>query len=467
MKDLFPGFYPPTEAQYDSVWKTGLVVIDTNVLLDLYRLPANARDELLQVMADLNERLWIPHQVALEFQRSRLTVIADVRKITQEALDSANTSISELTKQVEGLQLDKHGLGLEPDTLLSELRGAFDKLTTALQAVHDARLDPGQEDPIRRQIDQILKDRVGPAPENQAALDALVSNGTIRYEERIPPGFLDAEKARDPKTAHYFHNGLKYQSKFGDLIVWRQLIAHLNALDTKEVILVTRDNKEDWWRIEKGKRTGPQPELVTEIKREANVDLFWMYRPDQFLAMAKTYGNAKVSPSSLDELKALLPRERSGSKENLRLFDVFQRRTKILSENHVQDIVLAFLEQKFQKIEINASGFPDAFIFHSGSKIAVEVLLLGDIGSSAFAEKAKSSIVIGHDLASQHVADDFMLVCVISADAASKLDHEYDELTVLQYFLEDTMNQFPVREVIIGTIKNEVFRPLAEILNEK
>ncbi len=39
MHDSFFGFYPPNQQEYDRLWKEGLIVFDTNALLDLYRLP--------------------------------------------------------------------------------------------------------------------------------------------------------------------------------------------------------------------------------------------------------------------------------------------------------------------------------------------------------------------------------------------------------------------------------------------
>ncbi len=43
-----------------------LFVFDTNVLLNLYRYQSGTRDELLNVLAQLSDRIWIPHHVALE-----------------------------------------------------------------------------------------------------------------------------------------------------------------------------------------------------------------------------------------------------------------------------------------------------------------------------------------------------------------------------------------------------------------
>ena len=77
MRDLFPGFYRPSEEEFHRVWHEGIFVLDTNVLLNLYRYPEEARNEFLNLMGNISNRLWIPNQVGLQFQQNRLSVIAE------------------------------------------------------------------------------------------------------------------------------------------------------------------------------------------------------------------------------------------------------------------------------------------------------------------------------------------------------------------------------------------------------
>lgn len=42
MKESFLGYYQPTEDEFNKLWSEGLVVLDTNVLLHLYRVPAGS-----------------------------------------------------------------------------------------------------------------------------------------------------------------------------------------------------------------------------------------------------------------------------------------------------------------------------------------------------------------------------------------------------------------------------------------
>ena len=78
MRDKFPGFYPP--ADFNQLWQNATFVLDTNVLLNLYRYPKTAREQLLATFDKISNRLFVPFQAALEYQRNRLAVIQEQKK---------------------------------------------------------------------------------------------------------------------------------------------------------------------------------------------------------------------------------------------------------------------------------------------------------------------------------------------------------------------------------------------------
>src|SRR5690242_6536903 len=77
MRDLFAHLYALDEDTVKTAVLSGIVAPDTNVLLNLYRFQGGAREDLFGALESLQDRLWIPHQVGLEFQRRRIGVIAD------------------------------------------------------------------------------------------------------------------------------------------------------------------------------------------------------------------------------------------------------------------------------------------------------------------------------------------------------------------------------------------------------
>ena len=77
MRQLFPGYYEPSSHEIEEMWRTCVFVFDTNMLLNMYRYSAEARESLFEVLDRLEDRLWIPYQVALEYHDRRMVVIAE------------------------------------------------------------------------------------------------------------------------------------------------------------------------------------------------------------------------------------------------------------------------------------------------------------------------------------------------------------------------------------------------------
>lgn len=60
--------------------------------------------------------------------------------------------------------------------------------------------------------------------------------------------------------------------------------------------------KEDWWRRERGEIRGPHPDLVEEMRRFANVQLF-MLRPESLLLQARQVLQIRVRDESVQDVE--------------------------------------------------------------------------------------------------------------------------------------------------------------------
>ena len=69
MRKLFPGYYSPSQEEFEKIWQEGLIIFYTNVLLDLYRYSENTVKSLVEVMDSLEKRIWIPFQVSKEYHK--------------------------------------------------------------------------------------------------------------------------------------------------------------------------------------------------------------------------------------------------------------------------------------------------------------------------------------------------------------------------------------------------------------
>ncbi|WP_405586155.1 PIN-like domain-containing protein [Streptomyces sp. NBC_01190] len=294
----FSGYLTPSDSDWRRVLNEGLIVTDTNALLNLYRYNKEARADLISVMTRFGERLWIPHQVAEEFWRNRENALEDPIRQAEQTVQSLQMQAS---KSVETLRAwanriayprDKR-LALETviDNCTSELRGAIEH---AIEIDND-KIDQARDtdhDPILAELEPILRGRVG-FPLSRADYVAAVTEAQKRVEAKEPPGYRDKKKdgrAEDSNSS-------------GDYLVWHQVIREAKRR-RKDVLLVTGDVKEDWWRIRNGIQMGPRNELAEELLKEADSRLF-MLRPDRLLVSAKNYLDVAVRDESVKNVERI------------------------------------------------------------------------------------------------------------------------------------------------------------------
>ncbi|WEX88157.1 PIN-like domain-containing protein [Sinorhizobium garamanticum] len=291
MKSTFSEFYKPTDNELKTLWKEGLFVIDANVVLHFYRYPVTARDDLLKALSKVGDRLWMPFQAALEYQRKRLDIIAEQKK----AFETISNDLDSAVGKIEALFNSRHPL-IEPGPLVTSIRELVTSYTEALQPLSDRQPAVHESDTIRDQIDALLAGRVGEEPSKES-VEKICVEGIERYERKIPPGFMDIKK----EDAFYFR-GTKYETKYGDLLLWRQIIEKAKEHSCKSLILITDDTKEDWWQTISGKTIGPLPALKAEIKSAAGVENFHMYTTENFLRFSDKYLHADIDPKSIEQV---------------------------------------------------------------------------------------------------------------------------------------------------------------------
>jgi hypothetical protein len=64
--DGFEAYRTAAETDYRHLLTNGIVVPDTNVLLNLYRYNEETRKDFFNVLSRLGNHLWVPHQVIAE-----------------------------------------------------------------------------------------------------------------------------------------------------------------------------------------------------------------------------------------------------------------------------------------------------------------------------------------------------------------------------------------------------------------
>lgn len=290
--DEFPGYRLPSDEELNKALRSALVVVDTNVLLNLYRYNESTRNDLLQVLRQLSDRLWVPHQALLEFWRNRLSVIASRGAGTDQALNALG---KQQKATVDTIRLWAKTVAVEAQ-YQGELLGKVSALYSELEREIRAHAPSTQRvmvgaasEPVLRQLQDLLGGKAGRKPAD-AEWQAAVKEGNDRAARRVPPGYLDADKADSDLP----------EGAAGDYLVWLQAKEEAARRDL-DLVLITGDEKEDWWWRHRSEFLGPRVELVAEFKARCGQQLYMM-RPIDLLKRSPAL-NVMVSSESVDDVE--------------------------------------------------------------------------------------------------------------------------------------------------------------------
>ncbi len=288
MRSAFRGYYRPTDAELKDIWDDGLLVLDTNALLNLFRYSANAREDFFLALNAKKEGLWIPYQVGYEFHRRRIEIV----NAQSKAFGEIRSALQKARGQVDqAFNLYKRHPSLDISPLRDEFGEAISALDNKLSEASDTHLDEmignATYDAILTQISDLYEGHVG-AQFTPAELTAIYEEGAKRYEAKVPPGYEDIKKGEP--------------DRYGDLVLWKELLRY--GADTKApAIFVTDDQKEDWWYTVDSQRHGARPELVDEYFVASGKRIHFM-TSDLFLRFAKTKLD-EIRTESVDEAERL------------------------------------------------------------------------------------------------------------------------------------------------------------------
>jgi len=244
MKELFTGFYKKNEDEIKEIWQKGILVFDTNVILHLYRYSDATRNAVLDLMGKFSSQIHLPYQAAFEYNKNRCEAIAEQEKAYQDFLEK----ILQIKKEVQYT----NKASFLTSELNKELQAVFAKANTELEDRLQTYTEYFQEDPIYDRIAELFKNRISERF-SDAKLNQIYAEAEQRFKIKVPPGYQDG------KSKEGF-------DKYGDLLLWKQIIG-LAKLHKKTIILITDQEKEDWWwKIKDGRTLGPRYELEKSIE---------------------------------------------------------------------------------------------------------------------------------------------------------------------------------------------------------
>jgi hypothetical protein len=253
----------------------------------------------------VSTRLWIPFQVALEYQENRLVVIADQFRKFGVVCDVIREAETKLVVELQKQQVTKKHSAINTDQFLEEIASATSSFNATLTLLGESQPDVFDDDKIRLDLESLLDGRIGEPPTHEM-LATIYKDGNSRYSAQLPPGYLDRAKGQSEQRA-YGYGGAEIKREFGDLILWCQIKDKLKSgAAPNTLVFVTDDEKEDWWwtvRSNGDQRIGPRPELVQELRSECGTAAFVMYNAEGFMRSAHKYLEAVVDDESLAQAR--------------------------------------------------------------------------------------------------------------------------------------------------------------------
>jgi hypothetical protein len=248
MRRRYGWYLPISPDELQAIWASATVSVDANVLLDLYRHHEEVRDRILAALRHFKGRLWLTNQAAEEFIRNRTSVITRTAAEYEAARNAIKGLEEALAKARDTLRGQRFVLDSVPENLERHTLAATRDATAAVDEAKSSRPNFLKEDPILEAVFDLFDGAVGDAPSADERVQ-LGREAKRRQDEKIPPGYMDAQK--DGQRAD------------GDYLLWHEVL--LRAKDTqRDLILVTSERKEDWWEIQSGRKLGPRRELLEE-----------------------------------------------------------------------------------------------------------------------------------------------------------------------------------------------------------
>ena len=278
MKELFRGYYSLTDEELKEIWNKGFISIDTNVLFNLYRYSDETRNELLKIIKKYSSQIFLSYHTAFEFHKNRISVITEQIAIYDETLKQFQKLENDIVKNLKTPHLSKK--------TLENFKKSLHEIVEDLQQKKNFFLDLLKKDSILESITKIFTEKKIGKMFSQKEVMEIEKEGNERYLNKIPPGYKDGDK----KT-----------NKFGDLIIWKELLKESKE-KSKPFIFILDDIKEDWWLRTNGQTLSPRPELLQEVYAECK-QLFHLYTTDRFLEFASK--SEEIPQKTIDEVKEL------------------------------------------------------------------------------------------------------------------------------------------------------------------
>ena len=275
MRAKFIGFYKDFSIDKSQLLKKAKIVVDTNVLLDVYRYSTETADQILQMLESLKGQLWMPYQVAYEYHKDRND------KVLGGHIRTYSQFIKNINDWEKAFNEERKHPFLDNNDIIA-LKQNLNDIKNILSRGKENCSQLIKKDEYKSRIADLYAGILGEDYSEEEKIK-YKNNARIRYEKQIPPGYKDSNKD---------DNG------YGDYLIWRQMIDFAKA-NQCPIIFISNDTKEDWIEEVAGIKIGPRPELIDEFFQETN-QWFYCYSLNRFVEIINSQVVTKEAKAEIE-----------------------------------------------------------------------------------------------------------------------------------------------------------------------
>jgi len=302
-------FFKISEEIEKEFWEKAIFIFDTSSILEIYYYSEQSREQIFNnLLPTIKDRLWITSHTNYEYLKNRESIIKKTfseaySKLKKEELTETEKLITSLKNNLTGISQKTKNEEIHPfinKTIFNPIFKSIDSLKKefeVFQMKFNEEVEKREKELKKLEhLDDVylavFKHFKITDDYDFRKIENIINGSSIRFENKIPPGFKDAQ-GKNEKV------GIQ---KFGDLIIWNQIIELAIKLSSP-ILFVTNDVKEDWWDIEKSSKEKPRPkeDLILEFKLKTGKQ-FWSYSFSQFLYKAKEILKIDITTKTLEEV---------------------------------------------------------------------------------------------------------------------------------------------------------------------
>ena len=234
------------------------IYFDTSFLMWLTRVGRRSRKELFDwLSANCAGRVHVPAWAAHEYLTHHVaaTISVELEAKVKELSGLARTTYAFLRPFLDDPIADG-STDAQPQQL--SVRAALQALDAAAEVAKKWKSHYPEH---AGEVMAFVTDHVSAETSIFSEIPGIKELGLDRFDSRVPPGFQDrrkSERQADDDLESWIGN-----NRWGDLLFWKEILAHAKGAQAQHIIILSRDCKNDWHL---GGRTAPDDESLLRLK---------------------------------------------------------------------------------------------------------------------------------------------------------------------------------------------------------